>query len=60
MLNMLTVKDISNIFKCSDNYVRETLCSIKGFPFVRIGKRYFFDEEAVHKWIENNYGITYK
>ena len=53
---MMTVSETAKFFGCKAEYVRAVLCQIKGFPYVRIGKRYFIYRDGLKKWIEKHYG----
>ncbi len=54
--DMMSIADVAKFFGCKDDYVRTVLIKIKGFPCIRIGKRYFIYRDGLKKWIEKNYG----
>ena len=58
--DMMTIKETAEFFGVKADYVRSVLCHIKGFPYVRIGKRYFIHKKGLEKWIERHYGDVFR
>lgn len=54
-MNLLTAKDIQNRLSMSSKTAYKLICT-KGFPSIKIGKRYYVPEEDFNKWIEKNIG----
>ncbi|MDE6433553.1 MAG: helix-turn-helix domain-containing protein [Lachnospiraceae bacterium] len=52
----LTPKDIQNIFKIGRNKVYQ-LCSLKGFPSIKIGTTYRINKSKFVKWMEKHEGM---
>lgn len=59
MNDMMSVADTAEFFGCNVEYVREHLCKIKGFPVIRIGRRYFIHKDGLEKWLKSNYGSVF-
>ncbi len=55
MSEMLTVKELQAIFKCSHNKVYQII-AIKGFPVIKIGKQYYVSKNDLELWINKNRG----
>ena len=49
-------KDLTRIFKCSDDFVYNNLLKLRGFPYTKLGSRYFIPIEAFDKWVRENTG----
>lgn len=59
MDRLLTVEEVSEIFGVDNFYVTHTLCNIKGFPYIKIKRRYFFDATLLKEWIVKNQGLEF-
>lgn len=54
-IELLTVKDLQQIFKCSQKFARE-LMHTKGFPTITIGRKMFVEKNKLLKYLERNEG----
>lgn len=59
MGDMMSVNETAEFFGCNEEYVRTHLCRIKGFPYIRIGRRYFIHKDGLEKWLKSNYGSVF-
>ena len=59
MMNYLTKEDIQEKLKLSETQVA-ALFSVKGFPFVRIGKQKRVREDLLDKWLTDHMGQEIK
>ena len=50
---MYTVKDIKNYFNCGINQAY-SIVNRKGFPKVKIGRKYYIPKEQFEKWVVRN------
>ena len=48
---MLLVEDLMKMFGVTKTTVRRW-CRARKIPFVKFGKRYYFEEKAIEKWIK--------
>lgn len=55
MGEMLTVKELQAIFKCSHNKIYQII-AIKGFPVLKIGKQYYIPKDDLKRWFDKNKG----
>ena len=55
MSEMLTVKELQAIFKCSHNKIYQII-AIKGFPVIKIGKQYYVSQNDLERWLDKNKG----
>ena len=60
MNEMMTLTDVAEYFGVNKEYVRKNMLKIKGFPYVRIGRRYFIHRAGLEKWVKKNYGSKYQ
>ena len=54
-ITMYNVKDVQNIFRCSQTHAYE-LVNSNGFPAMRIGRKILVEKRLLEKWIEKNCG----
>lgn len=54
-LVMYNTNEVKNIFKCGKKQVYE-LFHTKGFPALQIGRKFYVEQSALKKWIEQNTG----
>jgi hypothetical protein len=54
---MYTVKDIRNIFKCSQAQAYD-LVNANGFPSIRIRGKILIEKRALENWLDRNRGKT--
>lgn len=52
---LYTKNDIQRIFKCSENTAYK-LINTKGFPTLKIGKKYLIPKNQLMIWINENVG----
>ena len=55
MDKMLTTEDIMNTLHISKTSCYK-LFSLKGFPYIKIGRSYLVSEEKFNKWVNDNTG----
>lgn len=53
----LTVKDVQDILQMGKDKVYQ-LCSLEGFPAIKIGKQYKINPEKFKKWLDRHEGMT--
>ena len=53
MDNLLTPKDVDTILKCGKNNAYK-LFNLKGFPSIKIGKRYFVRESSFWEYLSDH------
>lgn len=51
---MITVRDIKNHLHVSQERVYQII-NLKGFPAMKLGKRYYIQKDKYLKWLEENY-----
>lgn len=54
-IEMLTIKDLQQIFKCSARYARE-LMHTAGFPSVIIGRKMYVEKTQLMNYLERHKG----
>ena len=54
-INLYTVKDIKDIFRCGQRQAYE-LVNANGFPSIRIGGKILVERKALENWLDKNKG----
>lgn len=58
-IQMLDVKDIQGIFKCSKNTAYRLIHS-DGFPSIKVGRKMLVPVTSLNKWLAQNEGKTFQ
>lgn len=58
-MQMLDVKDIQGIFKCSKNTAYKLMHS-DGFPSIKIGRKMLISASSLNKWLLQNEGKNFQ
>lgn len=59
-LKVMSPEQLAECFGVHVDYVTKHFCTIPGFPFIKIGKRYFFESNLVYEWMKQNKGSVFE
>lgn len=57
-IQMLDIKDIQTVFKCSKNTAYSLMHS-DGFPSIKVGRKLLVSNSSLNKWIRQNEGKSF-